>query len=41
MAAASRLADFCFDWYLLFTPVSKKSGQNCARPVLTTSSSQS
>jgi hypothetical protein len=37
MAAVSRLADFSFDWYLLFTPVSKKSDQGCATRVATAS----
>jgi hypothetical protein len=41
MAAVSRLADFSFDWYLLFTPVSKKSDQSCATRVPTASSSKS
>ena len=41
MAAVSLLADFSFDWYLLFTPVSKKSDQSCVTQVPTASSSKS
>jgi hypothetical protein len=41
MAAVSLLADFSFDWYLLFTPVSKKSDQTGATRVPTASSSES
>jgi hypothetical protein len=41
MAAVSRLADFSSDWYVLFTPVSKKSDHSCAMRVETSSSSKS
>ena len=44
MAAVSRLtdfSDFSFDWYPLFTPVSKKSHPSCTTQVTTAGSSKS
>jgi len=44
MAAVSRLtdfSDFSFDWYPLFTPVSKKSHPSCTTRVTTAGSSKS
>ena len=41
MAAVSRLTDFSFDWYPLFTPVSKKSHPSCTTRVTTAGSSKS
>lgn len=41
MAAVSRLTNFSFDWYPLFTPVSKKSHPNCTTRVTTAGSSKS
>ena len=41
MAAVSRLTDFSFDWYPLFTPVAKKSHPRCTTRVTTAGSSKS
>jgi len=41
MAAVSRLTDFSFGWYPLFTPVSKKSHPSCTTRVTTAGSSKS
>jgi hypothetical protein len=41
MAAVSLLTDFSFDWYPLFTPVSKKSHPSCTMRVTTAGSSKS
>jgi hypothetical protein len=41
MAAVSRLTDFSFEWYPLFTPVSKKSHPSCTTRVTTAGSSKS
>jgi hypothetical protein len=41
MAAVSRLTNFSFDWYPLFTPVSKKSHPSCTTRATTAGSSKS
>jgi hypothetical protein len=41
MAAVSRLADFSFDRYVLFAPVSTHLGRRCATQVLTASNRKS
>jgi hypothetical protein len=40
-AAVSRLTNFSFDWYPLFTPVSKKLHPSCTTRVTTAGSSKS
>jgi len=41
MKAVSPLTDFSFDWYPLFTPVSKKSHPSCTTRATTAGSSKS